>query len=333
MPSKYVKKLVKENNKDEWCFDNDEELCDNSIKECKNWCFTDFQLNDWNKIYNEHECIVYVCFGNETCPKTGRKHIQGWFQFDKKKRFTAVKKLFPTINFRACRGSEQANEKYCTKEGDFTRLGEFTKQGGRVDVNENVERILQGQISVNELFKENPFLYHQYGRTFEKADEIRKSEITNYSTFDIDQFIIKPIPLKKKAIILWGKSGIGKTQYACAHFPNGYLFVRHLDDLKRFNNKVHSGIVFDDMDFKRLPRTSQIHLLDWDEDSSIHVRHHTAFIPKKTHKIFTTNEQDGEIFSFYGDGYEKGDEDVALTRRVDIIKLPKHKLYNEIENN
>jgi hypothetical protein len=66
------------------------------------------------------------------------------------------------------------------------------------------------------------------------------------------------------------------------------------------------------MDFKHLPRTSQIHLVDVDNDRSIHCRYRTAFVPARTKKIFTTNESSGLIVEL---------ADAAVKRRIEVHHL------------
>lgn len=115
------------------------------------------------------------------------------------------------------------------------------------------------------------------------------------------------------SLILWGESGIGKTQFAKALLP-GALLASHIDDLRSFDPGTHNGIIFDDMDFAHTPRTSQIHLVDFDEDRSIHCRYDVAFIPAGTQKIFTTNEAGGRIVDL---------RDAAIKRRVRVVELIK----------
>lgn len=92
----------------------------------------------------------------------------------------------------------------------------------------------------------------------------------------------------RRALVLQGPTGIGKTTWAKLHAPKPALMVSHLDALKTFTTDIKT-IIFDDMEFSHLPVTSQIHIVDMTDDRQIHCRHHVAVIPKNTYKIFTCN--------------------------------------------
>lgn len=94
----------------------------------------------------------------------------------------------------------------------------------------------------------------------------------------------------RKALVLKGMSGCGKTTWAKINAPKPCLFVSHLDQLKKFLPGYHKSIIFDDVSFTHIPRTAQIHLLDFDNTRAIHCRHSVATIPAGVHKIFTCNE-------------------------------------------
>lgn len=91
-------------------------------------------------------------------------------------------------------------------------------------------------------------------------------------------------------LVLRGDSGCGKTLWAKINAPKPCLFVRHIDTLKKFRSGYHVSIVFDDVDFRHYPRTSQIHIVDFHNPSDIHCRNTCAHIPAGIYKIFTCNE-------------------------------------------
>ena len=103
-----------------------------------------------------------------------------------------------------------------------------------------------------------------------------------------------------RCVFIRGPSGSGKTQWAIHQFENP-LIVRHLDKLSEFDPAVHDGIVFDDMSFAHLPRESVIALVDWEEESDVHIRYRTVSIPAYTKKIFTSNKEFEDVFP--GDGF------------------------------
>lgn len=92
-----------------------------------------------------------------------------------------------------------------------------------------------------------------------------------------------------KSLVINGSPGCGKTNWAKKHSKKPSLFVSHLDRLKDFDDAFHKSIIFDDMDFNHLPRTSQIHLVDRENPRDVHIRYRVAHIPSKIQKIFTTN--------------------------------------------
>lgn len=136
---------------------------------------------------------------------------------------------------------------------------------------------------------------------------VRKRPATEI-TYTLDDFITK-LPIDFEVVFITGPAGIGKTQFAKAHFNNA-LIVSHMDTLKQFDPHEHDGIIFDDMTFAHYPREAVIHLLDWEEDRDIHCRFQNAFIPKETRKIFCSNKSFNDTF---GSNMEN---DEAVTRRI-----------------
>jgi len=116
---------------------------------------------------------------------------------------------------------------------------------------------------------------------------------------------------KEKALILIGDSGIGKTTAAKQIIPKPTLFVSHIDDLKHFKSEIHKSILFDDVCFNHYPVQSQIHLVDFDNPRSIHVRYGVAKIPAGIAKIFTCNEDPLNLLH------------PAISRRVQVIRVSK----------
>ena len=117
---------------------------------------------------------------------------------------------------------------------------------------------------------------------------------------------------KKQSLVIVGRPGTGKTSYMRSYITNvmkkKFLYVTHIDTLKKFDETYHEVILYDDVDFKHLPRTTQIHIAEPVIERQIHCRHSCADIPYGITSIFTTN-----YFPFT--------EDEAILRRV-LTKYP-----------
>ncbi len=132
--------------------------------------------------------------------------------------------------------------------------------------------------------------------------------------YPLGTFKAAPMVLTK-AVFLWGTSGAGKTEFACAHFVCP-LLVSHMDQLKKLCPS-HDGIVFDDMSFTHYPENVIIHLLDMAKTRGVNVKHGYVEIPKGLPRIFTSNLSVWETFP-----YPSGTERVrAVERRMNVIEI------------
>lgn len=124
--------------------------------------------------------------------------------------------------------------------------------------------------------------------------------------------------LGSRALILIGDSGVGKTTWAKTNIPKPCLFVTHIDELKFFRANFHKSILFDDVSFKHYPIQAQIHLVDFYDPRSIHIRYGTASIPAGIIKFFTCNEDPLNI------------DHPAVARRIKIVRITKPTIFNHI---
>lgn len=189
------------------------------------YCFTinNWSQEEWDKC---KQLGSYGCIAPEEAPSTGTPHIQGYFYFENKKTFSVLKKQLPRAHFKKCKGSAAENRQYIfgpyEKDGkkkpfnpEAIEWGEMPKQGERTDLTEIKDKIMTGQ-KVDDIAIENPFLYHQYGRTLTKLEDLylRKRFRTEMT----------------KGIWYHGKTGVGKSHTAFNNFHPDTHYVLNTKD-------------------------------------------------------------------------------------------------------
>jgi len=220
------------------------------MRESKNWCFTDFELLDWAKIWEAKEDLIrYMVWGEETCPKSKKKHMQGWLQLKVKKTLGGVKKLIGSIktHLEACRGDEYDNDVYCKKDQKFTIKGKFVTQGQRTDL-EGIKEMLDEGVSMKKVADANWEVYCKYHRAFDKYEQmVIKSKTKEFRHVDVT--------------VLKGPTGCGKTRIAVESEPEDYYKIQG-DELKWFDGyEQQNTLVIDEYD-NQINITKLLSLLD-----------------------------------------------------------------------
>ncbi len=178
---------------------------------CVNWCFTDFELLTYNEIFEAHsDRVRYIGVGKETCPDTGKVHMQGWIQFKRSVRMGQVKAALGSrvIHVEPCKGSTLANEDYCKKEGCFESYGEFIGQGRRSDLLAIRDEMLAGASWYDILFNHFETYCRYRGGIRDFYQMVVKKRGREWRTVNVE--------------VLEGLTGVGKTKAAMAEDPDAY---------------------------------------------------------------------------------------------------------------
>lgn len=256
----------------------------------KDWSFT---LNNpteedvalWRRIFEE---VSYGLVTREVGAQ-GTTHLQGRVVFRRSYRFTQLIKQEWADHWEMTKCRQDSL--YCLKKGSEIIVDKPQKQGQRSDLVQAVERAVAGA-TMKELYQEFPGTMVRYNRGImeAKAALVDPEPVGEYKLSDFPTWGV--IEDWSKSVVLCGGPGIGKTEFAAAHFKNP-LLVTEIDQLLDFDKDVHDGIIFDDIDFKSTKhvdnRSLQINLTDTKMSRAIRCRYRSPIIPKGTKKIFTCN--------------------------------------------
>lgn len=166
----------------------------------RGWCFTlmDYEPYYAKVIENLAGLSTYAIVGKETCPTTGRKHLQGYAYFHNAiSGLSFKKKLHETAHIEKANGNAKQNKIYCSKEGNFEEFGIMPNQGKRTDLVKLNNSLKHGLITVDEIMKEMPDKYHLYGRTLKDLERGYQNDHKRTK--------------RTKCLWLCGSTGCGKT--------------------------------------------------------------------------------------------------------------------------
>lgn len=159
--------------------------------------------------------ILYSIIGDEIAPTTGKRHYQWYIRFENLVKKKNVIKYLKGIHVQKYNGGDFNNKTYSSKDKVIFEYGTPAKQGERTDLNLVKDQILAGT-KVDDLTLENPNLFHQYGRTLCKLEDIamRKKFRTEMT----------------KGFWYYGETGAGKSHKAFENFTPDTHYVLNLND-------------------------------------------------------------------------------------------------------
>lgn len=183
-----------------------------------------FTLNNWTK--EEEEKIKnmkhkYLLYAHEV-GEEGTPHLQGYMQFPNSRSFGALCKEIPRWHIERAKGDINHQVAYIIGPYDDGKgktkpynplhfeIGTRPAQGARHDLREVKARIMDGT-SVDDICIDDPFLFHQYGRTLTKLEDIRLSK-----TFRTEM---------TKGYWYFGPTGTGKSHVALKNYNPDEIYI------------------------------------------------------------------------------------------------------------
>lgn len=120
----------------------------------------------------------------------------------------------------------------------------------------------------------------------------------------------------KKALILFGPSGTGKTEFSKSMLKSmnfDTVFIRDINALKELDEGIKNpALLFDDISLCGKTREQKIHFFDLENTSQLRILYAIVDIPKGTPRVFTTNKVENLI------GIEAPEE---IMRRVHLVRI------------
>jgi len=268
----------------------------------KNWCFTinNYTDNDIN-LLKEIDCKYIIC-GAEICPTTGTPHIQGYVNFPTDKSMKQLSKMIPRGRLEKCIGNAQHNITYCSKENNilYTK-GKAPAQGKRKDLEEVKDDIMEGRVRSDDIAINQPMVYHQYGRTILKIEDIAmrrkfRTEMT-------------------EGIWIYGPKGVGKSHEAFKDFNPATHYLWNYDKGWQDGYCQQDTVIINE--FRgQIPYSELLELIDkWPKTVSRRNREPMPFTSKKV--IITSALPPCEVYH----NLNEKDSLEQLYDRIQVIEL------------
>lgn len=221
-----------------------------------NWVFT------WNNYTDEDieylkglvpSKIRYLAFAREV-GASGTPHLQGFLNLAKNQRFSYLKKLLPKCHIENMKGRLEDNQKYCSKEGELTEIGEKPAQGlkrkrGAEDITErnNLIKTMREEKQWSKVVEKEPETLLKYYSAAQKIHQVFHRPSQTYE--------------KPEVIVLWGPTGVGKSRLARS-YPETYFVKTALTEKWWDGYDGEPMVIWDDFRASDIKFNSLLNLID-----------------------------------------------------------------------
>lgn len=214
-------------------------------------CFTEYNMErDMAALAAEFQ---YLCYGEEICPSTGRKHFQGFAYNAVDQRPSWWKKRFGVTHFEFCKGDLHQNEVYCQKEGQYHEFGTKPMGNGKKrSLAVFCERLQAGE-QLEDVMCDDPVTACQYSNGLKAVAQA----ITNKRLKEA-----RPDRVRPEVIYIYGPPGTGKSDYAHIRYPDLYD-VSDADNYKwKDGYKGEETVFYDNLDLNNFNKTVLLREID-----------------------------------------------------------------------
>ncbi len=265
----------------------------------RNYVFTSFKLEIETKHVGDGESIRYLVWGEEVCPTTGKKHLQGYVEFREGVTVRRAQTLLdlPRCWFHARRGTAKQAVDYVKKDGSVTEHGVPGKQGKRTDLDAVRDLMADGGGLRDVLLEGASYQGARYAQLWLSALESKRTDRPEVRWY-------------------WGETGSGKSRAAgieaaeCDGGPDDVYW--HAGGKWWDGYDGHGVVIMDDFRPEDMKYNKLLKLLDYNP-LRLEVKGGYRQFKAKLVIITMPKHPDG----CYG---EAGEDLGQLIRRIDVIK-------------
>lgn len=273
------------------------------------WCFTINNPESDALFAALPERVAYVIWQRER-GEEGTEHLQGYIRFARATTFAGVKAVVgERAHIEPRRGSEEQAVAYCSKEDTRVRgpwsFGERAAPGKRNDLAATAARVL----ATGDVRDADPAMFAKYSGGLQKL-ALR---------------VAPPRRKEVKVVILWGKTGTGKTYNVFNSFPDVFRPAYGNSGLWWDGYCGQEAVLFDEF-IGQVPLGKLLRLLDpYGERLEIKGGFETA---RYTTVFITSNKDPRDWYT-----WKSPDEHAALMRRCGLLlgDPDRDKVYTSIE--
>lgn len=287
----------------------------------RNWCLTcnNYEQDDIDMLFSyESHCTSITCGFEEG--ENGTPHLQCAISWIDAVTFANMKKKFAGWHIEIMKGTPQQGHSYCMK-GENPKCDVWTHdspgknwkgrfcgtfpygQGYRSDIFSIIQDLNKGDTTCDELILTAPKMMHQYGRTFEKCEDIRLRSIFRSEMTECTWFV--------------GPSGSGKSHTAFANFDPATMYVWKNDKGWQDGYIQQETVIINDFRGSMLPYNELLCLVDkWPHSVSRRGRAPMPFTSKLIIITSILTPQQCYPNLCEKDGIEQ------LLRRVHVVEIP-----------
>lgn len=293
----------------------------------KNFCFTlnnyDDKIKDFMKSYYDAYC-QYMIYGFEEGTETHTRHIQGYIQLKKYRRFNSIRKDFNgKAHIEETRGSPEQNKVYCSKEGDFIEYGTMAVKGSNRVKKENIREEIRKCKSYNEVLeiegieKYLKFAQEYYNSLDKRRPDLYKDIVLKDWQKLISDYLDNEGDNRSILFVVDAVGGRGKT------FLSSYLYNtrddifyttngKTSDILYNYSKSLKHNIIFD------ITRNITLDKVNYDAIENIC---NPIFTSNKYNSMTLFREKKSNVIIFTNDNRTRKLKDYLSVDRIKILNL------------